>query len=531
MRRLRAAAAGLTALALGAGLAVAGATSASAEPTGRWGTVTLSGASRDYTGTVTMPDFPETTFRSDSRQATVVSGASTWQSAATPVGAAGYGSSRGQTYLNQRPNADNPNAPATTTYTFAEPTPGAQSWAFVLGDVDADRATISATLPDGTAATAEQLGFGGTYNSCSSVTEGGWSCGRPTADDPTPGSDRPTWDPVTRTLTGNASASDTAGASAWFSPTVPLGSLTITYTQRSGFPVYQTWFAVRTAAISGVATLDGTPVPGATVTVTAPRGVTYTTTTDAEGRYTFPALPQINDYTATITPPDNAEGTATITGLSLNTAPAGNDRADADFTFTSPDGTSSVIGTVEDAAGNPAAGIPVVITDPRSGDTLVDTTTNSGGVYTGSGLPAGASVAVSVAGRAPVTVPTGAAGTTAQPVSITVPAAAVATITGGVTLDGGPVGAGIVVELLDDAGSVLASTTTGADGRYTFATAAGTYAVRSALPVAGASGTPTNPRRDRRPRRHGPVRLRLRVADPTRRPAGGPDRCRRGHER
>jgi hypothetical protein len=294
MRRWRAVTAGLTALALGAGLAIGGATSASAEPAGNWGTFTLSGASRGYTGTMTLAGFPETTFTSDSRQSTVVSGASAWQSASTPSGAV-YGTSRGQTYMNQRPNVDSPTTGAsTTTYTFAEPTPGAQSWSFVLGDVDADRATISATVSGGGAATAEQLGYVSSYNSCSAAAAGGPSC---TAEsDGTTGQDLPTWDPATRTLTGNTGAVDTAGATAWFTPTVSLTSLTITYQQRSGFPVYQTWFANRTAAITGTVTLDGAPVPGAVVRVTAPRGTVYTTTTNADGTYAFPQLPVIANY-------------------------------------------------------------------------------------------------------------------------------------------------------------------------------------------------------------------------------------------
>lgn len=127
MRRWRTITAGITGVVLGAGLAIGGATGASATPTGNWGTFTVSGSSKAYTGSVTMTGFPATTFTSNSRQSTVISGASTWQSAATPVGAAGYGTSRGTTYINQRPAADNATSPSTTTYTFAEPAPGGSS--------------------------------------------------------------------------------------------------------------------------------------------------------------------------------------------------------------------------------------------------------------------------------------------------------------------------------------------------------------------------------------------------------------------
>ncbi|WP_207552315.1 hypothetical protein, partial [Mycobacteroides abscessus] len=76
------------------------------------------------------------------------------------------------------PNVDSPTAAgaSTTVYTFDGATPGASSWSFVLGDIDADQATISATVQGGGAATGEQLGYQGSYNSCSAAVAGGWSC-------------------------------------------------------------------------------------------------------------------------------------------------------------------------------------------------------------------------------------------------------------------------------------------------------------------------------------------------------------------
>lgn len=487
MRRWRMVAAGLTGIVLATGLALGGATSASATPTGHWGAFTLSGTGKAYTGTMTMPGFPATTFTSNSRQSTVVSGASTWQSAATGPGQL-YGSSRGNTYMNQRPNADNATSPSTTTYTFDGLTP-VGSWSFVLGDIDADQATITATVQGGGAATPAQLGFqpaAGTtdrgYNSCSAAVTGGWSC---TPDpDGTTGQDVPTWNATSGTLTGNAGATDTAGATAWFTPTVPLETLTITYQQRSGFPVYQTWFASRTAAIAGTATLDGTPLLGSTVTVTAPRGTTYTTTTDADGNYAFPDLPQINGYTVEITPPAGAAPLDQSATVSLIGADGTADRA-----FTAPAGTVSVIGTVVDDAGNPAANVPVVITDPNTPETPLSTTTNSDGVYTGSGLTPDTDVSVTVDGADPVVIRTGEEGAApVEPEPITAPADAVAAITGTVTLDGAAVPAGTVVDLLDADGNVLVSTSTGAGGTYTIDTVPGVYTVRAAVPADGATG-------------------------------------------
>ncbi|OIH93670.1 hypothetical protein BIU90_08415 [Curtobacterium sp. MCBA15_001] len=476
-------------MALGVGLALAGATGASAIPTGHWGDFTVSGTGKAYTGTMSMPGFPVTTFRSNASQATVISGASTWQSAATGPGQR-YGTSKGNTYINQRPNANNAGSPSVTTYTFDGPTP-AGSWSFVLGDIDADQATISATVQGGAPATADQLGFQSSYNSCSAAVAGGWSC-TPDPDGMT-GRDVPTWSPgdLQGTLTGNAAAADTAGATAWFTPTVALESLTISYQWRSGFPVYQTWFASRTAAIAGTATLDGTPIPGSTVTVTAPRGTVYTTTTAADGTYAFPDLPVIGGYQVAITPPSGANGDATRTGVPLLVNGAPSDQT-VDFAFTAPQGSTSVIGTVTDETGAPVADVPVVITDPASpGAPPLETSTNSVGVYIASGLPPETDLQVAVDGGTPTPITTGAAGQEpVQVAPIQAPADSVSTVSGSVTLDGAPA-ADVVVELVDRSGTVVATATTTAAGAYAFSALPGAYTVRSALPADGAQGTAT----------------------------------------
>ncbi|WNY34412.1 carboxypeptidase-like regulatory domain-containing protein [Curtobacterium flaccumfaciens] len=312
-----------------------------------------------------------------------------------------------------------------------------------------------------------------------------------------------------------------------------LTSLTITYQQRSGFPVYQTWFANRTAAITGTATLDGAPIPRAIVRVTAPRGTVYTTTTDPDGTYAFPQLPVIANYRVEITPPDGAEGPDQPTRVSLAQAgsPGGVDQQ-ADFAFTSPEDTVSVIGTVVDEDGRPVSNLEVVITDPDSGDVLVDTTTNSDGVYTGSDLPADTELDVSVADEPPVTITTG--DDDAAPVVpdvIDAPAAVVATVAGVVSLDGASVPAGAVVELVDGTGAVVASTETDADGRYVFATAAGTYTVRTERPRAGGDRGDLEHRCDGRRRRACFVRPAVRLRSNRSRGHDRPARHGRRHER
>ncbi|WP_146855921.1 carboxypeptidase-like regulatory domain-containing protein, partial [Frigoribacterium faeni] len=324
----RVAAVGLAAV-LAVASALGGAVPASAAPAYDWGSFTVQRAASGagFVGTMTLDGgFPATSFTTNASGATAPSGASVWQADGTPPGAV-YQSSRGQTYLNLRPLRNNPTpaAASVTTYAFDGLTPST-GWSFVLGDIDADQATIAATGADGLPVATAALGFQGVYNYCRQP--GGPSC------DPAGVGDVPRWDETTSTLIGNPAGSDTEGASGWFSPSVPLSSLTVTYQQRVGSPVYQTWFATRTSAASGIArsTVDGTTTPyaGGAVTVTDASGRTIaTTTTDADGAYTLPALTAAPGYTVTITPPDGADG-ATSRTFSL----VDGDRADLDFAFT-----------------------------------------------------------------------------------------------------------------------------------------------------------------------------------------------------
>lgn len=156
---------------------------------GQWGP--FEGEARAYTTTVETNaiGFPSADVATDSRSGSgtgVISGASTWLGAGTPVGEV-YGSSRGQQYLNLRPNADNATAPSTTTYSFDYPTP-ANGWAFVLGDIDADEVTINAVTADGEAAGADQLGFQGGFNYC--VPEAAGPCSSQGS-----ATDAPSWTP------------------------------------------------------------------------------------------------------------------------------------------------------------------------------------------------------------------------------------------------------------------------------------------------------------------------------------------------
>ncbi|MFJ2535761.1 MSCRAMM family protein [Microbacterium maritypicum] len=292
---------GLLAGAVALGFVLVGMAAAAATITPTWATwQPLTGAGGWYISTVQVAETPalRATVTSDSRagQAGVISGASVWLAEGTPVGAK-YGSSIGQPYLNLRPRADNATSPSTTTYSFATPTPSA-GWAFVLGDIDADSVRIQAIGSNGQTLNATELGFQGGFNYCASGVTGKPSCTGSA-------SDVPTWDPVTLTLTGNPAAADTSGAAAWFEPAAAISSLSFVYTRRAGFPVYQTWFASIAHDVTGTVT-DPTAAPRAGVTVTltdANNTVVGTTTTLADGSYSFPGVVAAPGYTARMTAP------------------------------------------------------------------------------------------------------------------------------------------------------------------------------------------------------------------------------------
>ena len=202
------------------------------------------------TGTVTLAsdgfDAPTATWSSTGTSIDTPTGASTWLGSGTPFGAV-YGSSQGKPYLNVGTGGA---ASVVTTYTFTDPTP-VGTWGFTLGDIDADRVTISATDASGNAVTVAPW-FQSVFNYCAvSPKPSGCPAGAQT--------DVPTWNGVD-TLTGNGS--DTAGAAGWFRPTQAVKTLTFTFAKLSGFPVFQTWFAADLPA--------PTPTPSPTPTPQQP---------------------------------------------------------------------------------------------------------------------------------------------------------------------------------------------------------------------------------------------------------------------
>lgn len=338
--------------------------------TDRWATWSpLEGVSNAYASEMRQqsPGFPVASVASDSRAAVqLAAGSSTFLGAATPPGAK-YGSSVGQPYLVLRPRADTPTAPSTTTYTFDTPTP-ATGWAFVLGDFDADQVRVTATDAVGAAVPAAEVDswFAGSFNYAGDT-------------------DLPVWDTATSTLTGNADALDTSGASGWFEPDVRLTSLTMTFTRRAGFPVYQTWFVSRARPIGGTVTDISEPGTGScapdstTVTLLSPFGDSLATTTPAaDGSYSLGELATQSGYVVRL----DAPSACAIPGLAEQiVSNAGNDNAPAsraDFEIRSivP---QPVSGTVRDAAAEPVAGVLVTLTAP--GGATSTTTTGADGTY------------------------------------------------------------------------------------------------------------------------------------------------------
>jgi hypothetical protein len=343
--------------------------------TAGWADVTFEGSANDWTGTLRQraEGFPVATITSDSAGGSAVgrqSGASTFLPGSSDVGQR-YGQSRGRPYLNLRPyTANGAGVPgsSTTTYAFAAPTPSS-GWTFVLGDVDADAVTVSATGPDGTPVDPADLGFRSAFNYC-----GTGGCA---AND-----DVPSWDGRSGTLTGNTGALDTNGAAAWFEPRVPLTTLTFVFTRRAGFPVYQTWFASLSHTLTGTVDAPGDAQEGLTVRLLAPDGRQVgETTTDADGRYRFGDLATYDGYRVALVRPAGFTSDQPLT----RTVDLSEDDQVADFTLRAVVPVA-VSGTVQDAAGDPVAGVEVRLTGPGDDRTAV---TDADGGYVFDDVPVG----------------------------------------------------------------------------------------------------------------------------------------------
>ena len=199
------------------------------------------------TGSVSfVGNFPSATFTSQRTVAGPFSSAVL--SATTPFGAV-FGSSSGYTYI--QPSSPPNSGPSAIVFTFTSVTP-ATGFGFTLGDIDAESVTISATTTGGVPVTAAELGYQSSFNYAG-------------------GADVPTWNAGTSTLVGNGA--DTSGASGWFSPTVPLETLTFVSSTLSGSPNYQVWMA---ALITGPDSTTTPPTTSPTTTASDPVAPAFT---------------------------------------------------------------------------------------------------------------------------------------------------------------------------------------------------------------------------------------------------------------
>lgn len=216
---------------------------------------------------------------------TIPGGTSAIQPLTTPFAAFIGLSSFGQQYINTRMNNS---AVATNIYIFSQNTPNNGKWGFSFGDIDAEKLVITAIKTGGASATAVELGFQAKYN----------------YNDP---SDTTVSD-LTVTTTANSveledtncpTSCDTVGISAWFKPSVSLQSLTVVATGKSGFPIYQTWFATQFKPVKGdvipfqgTPAVNPTPIPPLNLDLVdkASGAVIAETTSNESGTYQFPAV-------------------------------------------------------------------------------------------------------------------------------------------------------------------------------------------------------------------------------------------------
>ncbi|MBC7276465.1 collagen binding domain-containing protein [Nocardioides sp.] len=417
----------------------------------------VSGTSNDYSTTMTQrsPGFPQAQMASDSRaNVALPSGASTFLDTSTPPGAK-YGTSRGSAYINLRPKADSPSGPSTTTYAFENPTPDT-GWAFVLGDIDSDQVQILATDENGDPVPAAEIAswFQGSFNYAG-------------------GTDQPTWNPATSTLTGNPTATDTNGASGWYEPDIRITSLSFVFTRRAGFPIYQTWFVSRARPIGGtvtdVSTSGSCPVEESVLTLVSPYGETLATTSPAaDGTYSFGDFATQDGYTVRLTRP---EGCATVGQSEAAVSNRGNDddpasRADFEVRQVIP---QAISGTVRDSVGAPVPGATVTLTRPDG--TTATTTTSVDGSYLFDDNATGTGYSVNL--TVPGGYTAGPDGTTRSDITITDSPVTdqdfvvnqLASVSGTVTGGGDGLG-GVQVRLVPAGGGDPITTVTDGDGNY-----------------------------------------------------------------
>jgi len=164
---------------------------------------------------------------------------------------------------------------------------------------------------------------------------------------------------------------------------VGLSSLSLVFSRRAGFPVFQTWFVSRARPLGGVVTDASTAgscsLQDTVVTLSSPAGDPLATTSpDASGAYDLGEWATQAGYTVRLTAP---AGCAIVGAADVTLDNRGNDgdpASQAGFAVRRivP---QPISGTVTDTAGDPVPGVIVTLTRPDS--ITVSRTTGPDGTY------------------------------------------------------------------------------------------------------------------------------------------------------
>src|SRR5579883_1808866 len=339
------------------------------------------------------------------------------------------------------------------------------------------------------------------------------------------------------TVTGNAFGGTTADftattdASGKYTFTgVPDGTTAVTVTPPAGYASLPTSTADVTVSNAGTVTQDlgvakpavisgtvfqdfngngtqdagETGLAGATVTLDAGTAAAVTTTTSPTGGFAFTTVPD-GTHKVTVAAPTGYSATsagsqtvavaggASVNGLTFALQPAGQ-ISGVVYNDLNANGT-------QDAGESPVAGATVTLDRGADGTVESTVTTDATGKFTFTGVPNGPNtLAVTAPGFAPSTqtvTETGAAATTAD-VGLLKQAVVTGTVfndvNGNGTLDAGEFGlGGVTVTLTEPDGTTTLTTTTDANGTYTFAGVPnGTSKVTVTAPAGNTVGT-TNP--------------------------------------